>query len=52
MLAQAGCVDTVTSQVVAGVTGQQLQEAGYRPDPPKHIKVGTQYSLIESTFYY
>ena len=47
VLAQAGCVDTVTSQVVAGVTGQQLQEAGYRPDPPSQLKVGARSSLIE-----
>ena len=52
VLAQAGCVDTVTSQVVAGVTGQQLQEAGYRPDPPKHIQVGAHSKMIVLTFYY
>ena len=52
VLAQAECVDTVTSQVVAGVTGQQLQEAGYRPDPPTQLQVGAQSSMIVSTFCY
>ena len=52
VLAQAGCVDTVTSQVVAGVTGQQLQEAGYRPDPPSHIQVGAYSKMIVLTFFH
>ena len=52
VLAKAECVDTVTSQVVAGVTGQQLQEAGYRPDPPAQLKVEAQSSVIVSTFCY
>ena len=52
VLPQAGCMDTVTSQVVAGVTGQQLQEAGYRPDPPTQLKVGAYFKMIVLTFYY